>query len=305
MLKLLKKWIRFYFGFSRTETNGTLVLIFLMIIFMITPMAWEKFGPEIEYDGTLDNQILDSVIATLEPKFAPQVEPQTSMATQAPPAPAFPFDPNVASYQDLIRLDLPDFLAKRVIKYRQNGGKFRTKTDLSKIFGLPPETYQRLSDYILLPETIDTKMTPRSAQSKLKLPPPKFDINLADTSQLRAISGIGQVRASRIIKYRDWLGGFISDKQYQELWGLDREVLLQLQNATFISPYFVPQQINLDSSDAKTLARHPYISYQLADVIVAYRDQHGLFKDLQALQEISIVNDSILNRISPYLKKSP
>ena len=107
-----------------------------------------------------------------------------------------------------------------------------------------------------------------------------------------------------IVKYRDWLGGFISTGQYQELWGFDSQVLLQLKKATFIAADFVPKKIDLDSSDARTLGGHPYISYQLADVIISYQEQHGPFQDLQELQKIRIINDSIFYRISPYLKKS-
>ena len=275
-----------------------------MIIFMITPLVWEKFAPEVQYDGSLDHQILDSVLASLESSSKPLIERKIPATIPTRPAQAFNFDPNLASYEDLLRLGLAEFLAKRVLKYRQKGGKFRTKNDLSKIYGLPPETFQRLYDYISLPERIKTQKTPRFTTSKPKYPTAKFDINQADTILLRRISGIGRVRAKRIVKYRDWLGGFVSTHQYQELWGFDSLVLLQLQKATFILPDFVPQKLDLDTGNARTLASHPYISYRLADVIVAYREQHGPFKNIQGLQEIVIINDSIFRRISPYLKKS-
>ncbi len=294
-----------YFGFSKTETNGTLVLIFFMLILTITPTVWEKFAPEVQYDGTLDHKILDSVLVVLESKSTFKTEPGPMVFSSEPhESRVFHFDPNRVSYEDLILLGLPEFLAKRVVKYRQKGGRFRIKSDLAKIYGLSPKTYQRLYPHIMLPEKIESKVHPGLVKTKAKKAPSKLDINRADTTSLKRIRGIGPVRARRIVKYRDWLGGFVSARQFEELWGFDPPVVKQLQNATFVAPGFIPHQLNIDTCGVKTLASHPYFSYRLAEVVIAYREQHGLFTDLQQLKEIRIVNDSIFERISPYLKKS-
>ena len=39
----------------------------------------------------------------------------------------------------------------------------------------------------------------------------------------------------------------------------------------------------------------------LANAIVEYRSQHGLFKDIRELKKIVLVDDSVFGRVSPYL----
>ena len=129
-----------------------------------------------------------------------------------------------------------------------------------------------------------------------------FDINLADTAKLKQIRGVGNVLSARIIKYRNKIGGFVSTKQVSEVYGLKPEVLQRLEESTFVTNGYVPSKINVNEAGEKLLASHPYISYKLASAIVAYRMQHGVFKSLDELQKIHILDGETLNKIAPYLE---
>ena len=61
------------------------------------------------------------------------------------------------------------------------------------------------------------------------------------------------------------------------------------------------RKININSATVDELKNHPYIRYNLANPIVAYRNQHGAFSKIEDLKKIMIITDEIYNKISPYL----
>jgi DNA uptake protein ComE-like DNA-binding protein len=125
----------------------------------------------------------------------------------------------------------------------------------------------------------------------------KFDINTADTTQLMQIKGIGKVFASRIMKYRDILGGFHSVDQVGETYGIDPLVLPELKKYAVLNTKVKKIRIN----DLENF-RHPYLKYNQVKVIVAYRKQHGNFKNAEDLKHIKILDEATISKIEPYLE---
>ena len=130
--------------------------------------------------------------------------------------------------------------------------------------------------------------------------PKSFDINAADEAQFRTIKGIGAVLSARIVKFRDKLGGFVRLVQYEEIYGLRPEVVQRLKKRTYISPGFRPQRLNINTADIRILAAHPYLTYQQAQAIVRYREQHGPFPHLEALNALVLMDATTLEKIKPY-----
>ena len=123
----------------------------------------------------------------------------------------------------------------------------------------------------------------------------KFDINIADTTQLMQIKGIGPAYAKRIIKYRDLLGGFYSIDQISETYGLNPEIIPELKKYGIIGNY---KKININDL-GKT--KHPYLKYNEIKVINAYKKQHGPFKSKEDLRNIKILDDATIAKLEPYL----
>jgi competence protein ComEA len=297
-MRRLRAWVRHYFGFSRTETNGFLILLPLMAIFIFSEPVYEwwsvRYGPVPE-----DNpRHLDSLMAQW--KWTKPADSSTDSMHAAP----FPFDPNSASSADLIRLGLSDKLAERIVRYRAKGGKFKIRMDFQKIYGLDSASFARLEPFIQLPE----KKTLRpfvakgsSAGSHQVVRSVLFDLNLADSSQLISIYGIGEKLSKRIIAYRTRLGGFISMDQLHEVFGLDTAVIRQLQKKSFITTDFVPRRINVNLADKKELTTLPYIRFPLANAITTWRFQHHGFKSIDELKQIVLLDEATFEKIKPYL----
>jgi competence ComEA-like helix-hairpin-helix protein len=149
------------------------------------------------------------------------------------------------------------------------------------------------------------KFPPQSYKPKFPLKTrsqsPPFDLNLADTTQLKTIYGIGPVIAKRIVTYRTNLGGFILMDQLYEVWGLDSTVVGRLTAKSVIVPDFMPNKLAINHCSEQELSRHPYLRTKLARAIVNYRLQHGNFTTIDDLTEIGIMEEKTFLRIKPYI----
>jgi competence ComEA-like helix-hairpin-helix protein len=222
----------------------------------------------------------------------------------------FFFNPNEITYPQMILLGFDSILAQRVVKFRNSKGRFYVKRDLLKIYGLTEELYTRLADFISLPDTIVQKKR-RYDNSRIKAKGPVSDgrtelaslnINVADTNDLKRISGIGSVLSGRIIKYRDLLGGYSNINQLVDVYGLKGRSLENLKSIVYVDSLFIPEKIRINFSEWEELVRHPYINSQMANDIINLRSEKGYLNNMHDLEDISYLNDSVLSQLEPYLE---
>ncbi|SNS57745.1 competence protein ComEA helix-hairpin-helix repeat region [Ekhidna lutea] len=127
-----------------------------------------------------------------------------------------------------------------------------------------------------------------------------YDLNTATEEDLQKIKGIGPAYSERIVKYRNLLGGFSDTTQLHEVYGLKPETISRLlEQFRILSPV---NQFNINSDSIKHLAKHPYVSYDLAWVIINYRREHGDIMSPQELKKIKALDDSTFIRLKPYLE---
>jgi competence ComEA-like helix-hairpin-helix protein len=126
------------------------------------------------------------------------------------------------------------------------------------------------------------------------------DINRTDSAELLPLPGIGPVFAGRIIKYRNLLGGFVSVDQLLEVYGMPEETLDMIRDRLSIDTSVI-RKIRLDSATFRELLRHPYLNYEQVKALVNYRDFSGGIGSSRKLMDNSILPDSILQRVLPYL----
>lgn len=144
----------------------------------------------------------------------------------------------------------------------------------------------------------------RSYSTKVSERIQRLPFSETDSVLLQIVPGIGALTAGRIIKHREKLGGFIQIAQLNEVYGLKPEVI------PLIWDYFdfdaAPiRKLSINRSTVEELASHPYISYQEAKVIVAYRLQHGGYQAATDLLGIKIFKLDWVGKIAPYLSFEP
>ena len=128
----------------------------------------------------------------------------------------------------------------------------------------------------------------------------RIDLNRTDSVNLLPLPGIGPVFASRIIKYRNLLGGYVSHDQLKEVYGLPDETVEMMRERTIIDTAAV-RKINLDSISFGELLRHPYFQIELVRDLMEFRKTMGSIDSMDVLKINKLAPDSILNKISPYL----
>jgi len=308
----LGDWLKDYFGFSATELRGFWLLCFLSSILLFIVGLIKPVFILAKRDTThlnVKQAQLDSLVVLLDHSRTDE----NRQGEVASPAVLFkPFDPNVASKELLVENSLPDWLAERIIKYRNRGGKFLIKNDLLKIYGFPADLHSKLYSYIQLPEVRKatnikqvnyqnpekrTSNTQSHGHRKIK----KMNINTVDSITLQELPGIGVVLSARIVRFREKLGGFHSLDQLSEIYHISPEVVKSLRKHTYLTSEIPVNKININADDVSTLAGHPYISYPLARAIVKHRENYGSFEKLEDCREVYLMQESTFQKLRPYL----
>ena len=145
-----------------------------------------------------------------------------------------------------------------------------------------------------------TQAYPYTYPGKSRKSDQPIDINRADSLQLLPLPGIGPVFASRIIKYRDLLGGYAFLDQLKEVYGMSLETFDMIAERIVIDTT-VLRKLDLNSATFKELLRHPYLEYEDVKALVNYREFAGSIQSTKELEDNYILPDSALNRVIPYI----
>lgn len=315
---------------SPAEARGVIVIFGIIILVIVLMFGADWFFSQKPQNLVISSpKMLDSLTVSLDSR-KPNYGNQSSYGQKYEKYDSnkkayknFNFDPNSASVEQFESLGLPKFIAERIEKYRSKGGKFRKKEDFAKIYGILPDTYERLEPYITLPSADDESLRTPQAEatnvertlgspivdkpteskeisSKINLKQPiRFDLNTGDTTDFMKIKGIGSGYAKRIIKFRDMLGGFASAEQIKETYGLPPETVEEILKYGFLKSGVKKLKINqISLADF----RHPHLKYHQAKAIIAYRDQHGAFKNSEDLKQIKVLDEATIMKILPYVE---
>lgn len=313
--------IQDFFGISLKEARGILVLMLLCLVGAFVPSLMQHWvypslwPPRTTFEAAKADSLF-ALLTQKQPSNTTEYADRSSSdyGSERVEAQLRPFDPNTASAEELQSLGLPTFLANRIVNYRNKGGRFRRTEDVKRIYGLSEDTYLRLAPYIRIssqaaeaatspPETkqIAEEQRPRAALERRIVP---FDLNRADTTQLKQLKGIGSVLSVRILRYRDALGGFHSPSQYAEIYGLDSTAQAELKRYALLQTPV--NTISLNTATVEQLRKHPYLrDKRLSELIVRYREQNGSYKDVEDLRKIKLMDEVTFQRIRPYLSVVP
>lgn len=246
----------------------------------------------------------------------PKDVPKSYDNTNTPPPPKsepvnFPFDPNTATETQLSQLGLSDRVIRTILNFRAKGS-FREPSDFQKIFGLSKEDYRRLLPYITIEKPKRKDVAPTSAkpqipvakdtvQRKKKFEKVAIDINLAAQEEWQLLAGVGPTYGKRIVNWREKLGGFYSVEQVGEAYGLPDSVFQKIKPQLVLKEATI-KKYNINTAAAKELQKHPYLTWQQAQIIVNYRENHGDYQTLDDLKKIRAFKEDFVEKLKPYLE---
>jgi competence protein ComEA len=206
----------------------------------------------------------------------------------------FIFDPNRATDNEFLRLGLSEKQIATIRNYQKKGGRFKAKEDFFRIYGLRDKQKELLADYMIF-EPAETNQSPKIYLSARI----DTDINNADSVQLKQLPGIGDKLSKRIVKYRELLGGFYAVSQLKEVYGIQEQMVIQLQDQLTVDQSKI-RKLDLNFASFNDLSRHPYLQKKLARQIVNFRTKYGSIKSLTVLRDSMILSMDDYNRLKPY-----
>ena len=304
-----------FFYFTRGERRGILVLVTgIILVFLFgyfysyrkeqQPLSEE----EMRQQAIAVAEYEDFIASVQEKQKKREKDFSRYPLKRAIPVSLFPFNPNTADSAAFHRLGLPEWMARNILHYRGKGGRFRKAEDFRKVYGLTEEQYRTLMPYIrIAPEdTVRHTRLHASLMSNDSTAPPKtvlykypagtvVDLNLADTTELKKIPGIGSGIARLITNYRQHLGGFYRIEQLQDIH-LDYH---QLRSWFYIDIRAI-RPINVNRSGIERLRNHPYINFYQAKAFVEYRKKKGKLHNLKPFALYEEFSETDLERISHY-----
>jgi competence protein ComEA len=321
--------IRGYLTFTRKERFGVLFLLILISILFVLPYFFRPSPGQTDqaaYDKMKEGILkfesgkTDSSEKTAKDDRYPDQQNAMTVGNERRQISSlhselFYFDPNNLNLTEWRRLGLPDRLIQTILRYIGKGGRFHKAEDLKKLYGLQNSDYQRLLPFVRItnslkdfqsshdknPRNLFTSQVIKKTDTFFSAK--KFivtDINLADSADWSRLPGIGEKLASRIVHFRDKLGGFYQVDQVGETFGLPDSSFQKIKPYLRLNT-FTLNQIDLNTATKEILQAHPYIRWQIAKAIFEYRIQHGGFHSVDELLQLALMDSAKFEKLKPYL----
>ena len=127
-----------------------------------------------------------------------------------------------------------------------------------------------------------------------------IELNSADSTALVSIRGIGPYYASKILRYREQLGGFHATRQLNEM------KFQYLNNIDSLLPHFsvnpaLIRKKELDTMSFKSVLHHPYLVYEDVQLIFNAKRKYGKI-NYSILESQKVLPLFKLKKIKPYFK---
>lgn len=304
--------IREYFTFTRSERNGILVLLFIIIILLVSLQVIPLFFERTQVDYSSFEKEVDKFITSIESqKSDSNWTDDANSSDSLYQAEYFSFNPNTASEAQLLKLGLSKKVVKTWVNFRSKGGKFRKAEDVQKIWGLEDSTYQKIKPYLVFEKNNsnqnnwEKKPNEWSYKDNEKYVSVKKDnsveLNSADSSGLCALPGIGPGFSKRILKYRNSLGGFISKDQLLEVYGFTPEMYSKIEALVYVESMNL-NKININKAEFKQFIRHPYFTKEMINKILEYKRIQTKISNIQDLVKDKMMTKEQADKITPYIE---
>lgn len=280
-----------HFTFSKSQRNGILVLIFLIIVLQI---VYFFMGRSTEVH--VNQALLD--------KFTHEIDALRLVELETRKPTIYSFNPNYITDYKGASLGMTNEQIDRLLAFRNQNQWINSAKQFQEVTKISDSLLNSMSPYFKFPDWIENPVPkPVSTYTNSsKTFSQKQDLNTATAQQLQKIYGIGEALSQRIIKYRNkFKGGFIADVQLQDVYGLDS---ITIENISKEFTVKTPRPINkiiLNKATADELVTIQYIDYDLAYQIVEQRQLRGGFKSLDELIKVKDFPNNKLVIIKLYL----
>lgn len=173
---------------TATDRKHIIILTIIAAVTLITTIIYNQITTQQSKKAILADTSIKNKISWLEEQTNEQEQEEIALSrldkkiiSIYDTIKLFNFDPNTVTTTQLKKLGLTEKQITTIDNYRKNGGKFTTKEDFRKIYGIRTKQYQILSPYI----TLKSEKEITYNNKKIKTPEYQtFDPNFVTEQQL-------------------------------------------------------------------------------------------------------------------------
>ena len=243
----------------------------------------------------------------------------TEQRAESPESEFSTFDPNTATFRELLEAGLPRNIAVSIVRWRESGKIYRIKEDLALCYGMSDSLYFAIEPYIIIGEefrfkpksSYDNKESHTSNEPKRRMLGVELKPFSLDTVGLRYLTllGFSTKEAELIIRYREIIGGYRNFEKFDECYAVDSTMAERLRPYIIFTTETVDtlkieednRMIEINSADSATLCRVRGIGPKSAREIIIYRKLLGGYYSVEQISELSVVLDKNFEEILPQI----
>lgn len=271
-----------HFQFSNQQRNGIFLLLTIIVVLQCI-YAFVDFSND---DIETNNKELDS--------FRKEIDSLRLVETENSKPKIYPFNPNYITDYKGYTLGMSNEEIDRLHKFREANQWVNSAKQFQQVTKVSDSLLAEISPYFKFPDWVTNPKSNTSSNSnsssynnKPKTYAQKTDLNKATVSQLQKVYGVGEKLSERIINYRNkFKGGFVSDIELTEVYGLTVEVIERIKNDFAVKTPRAIKKFNVNIATRDELVLIKYIDYEVANNIIEERTLRDGFKSLDELTKV-------------------
>lgn len=272
----MKQFFQSITAFTKRERRGTFVFLSVLITLIIINRNLSSFIEAEPWFTTTDSVKLNEWLNEL----------QTRKLN------LHPFNPNKIDLQQLIEMGLPASICENWSKYVDAGGKFYSKANVRKLYGMSDSIFYKVEPYLIIPNKRTYHYNEYKPARKIN-EIGDFDPNSYSKKDLIK-AGLSKTIASNIIKYREGGGEFANKCDLKKLYTVNDKNFDKLKSHIIITEKSAPivklDSVELNSTTIEELT-HLGIKKQVAASIIRFRKSLGGFYAKDQLGEVYHIDE--------------
>ena len=226
----------------------------------------------------------------------------------------FKFNPNTINRTALDTLSIPEEVKRNMLKFRENGGRFYSKADFRKIYGVNDSIYDQLVPFLIVENAQSKSFSKNNISESVSSDMFPFDPNSATDSDFVRL-GFTNRQISTIRKYLANGGIFRSKEDFYKIYGISESQKLVLKEFIKIEKKenrLTEKEveanfslIELNRTDSVELKKLEGIGDKLSKRIIKYRDLLGGFHSIEQLKEVYGLSEPTFRQIKELIFVDP